>query len=250
MVNRSRRFTLIELLVVVAIIAILAAMLLPALTKAREAGRRSVCMNNSRQVGLGLAMYADEFGNWTPPGPPSHWFQYANQFGMECVWHIGNAVYCGYMGPGLLVYLGYMPDPAVLYCPSNPTSGNPANTTLNSIWGWRTATTRVNPSVSSNYHYRSSRQYGSFPHPYNHGRPMSLTFDGPEEPIWSDFFSASWGPVFSHGRIFQTLYLDGSAAPVIDNQYNLPNLVTSAVGTSVVGDWTFVDTVWSQYLKR
>ncbi len=63
----SERFTLIELLVVVAIIAILAALLLPALSHARELSRRTVCMSNQRQLAIGITLYASDNDAWVPP---------------------------------------------------------------------------------------------------------------------------------------------------------------------------------------
>ena len=67
-------FTLIELLVVIAIIAILAGMLLPALAKAKEAGKRISCVNGMRQLAMAARMYADEENGLFPPRQvPNTW---------------------------------------------------------------------------------------------------------------------------------------------------------------------------------
>ena len=125
---RRHSFTLIELLVVIAIIAILAAMLLPALSQAREKARSISCASNEKQITLAALMYADEYKEYLPAftmrgttgGHTNYWFVLLGSYVGGTIWDDNKVWRC----PSLANESSAYPDYGWNYCGWNNTASD------------------------------------------------------------------------------------------------------------------------------
>lgn len=245
MKTKKKGFTLIELLVVIAIVALLMAIVIPAVAKAKDYGKRTICSSNARQTGIALKVYAQSNDDWLIPMTDEDGD--GNQMPWEAViaYSPNYTISAGVYQPlhlAVLYDLDMITNPEVFYCPAQPRSPeypNPYYYDYYTKEGAKEWGTYMPPPVSTATwtFVRTSFNYWT----YDKKRLSDLHAT---KPIVVDNLQ-EW-EVIPHRKNRQAV-CDASGVP---NVNNIPQGVTALFADGhvnfCIGDDIFDDSIWPQ----
>ena len=216
-------FTLIELLVVIAIIALLIAILLPALSRAKEQGRRTICRNNIRQLVIGMHAYGNDFNDRLPyhiaadPSKPATQEGFAPYKTYALRYQTPEVAF---YGMGLLIEGRYVTEPMTFYCPSM----------INPLWQYDTP---ENPWIGrSSFNYRGGlidiRQLPDLS--FGRSDRLALLAD-----MWTldQLNDPSYVDLFSHLDGYNVGFLDGHVTYLLTHD----PILTGADPVLIIQNW-------------
>ena len=243
-----RGFTLIELLVVISIIALLIAILLPALKKAADSAEKAQCAVNCRQVVVAIQAYATDRNGETPPskydlGEGVGGVYAIYQPGFPDLPDVGR-----WRRVGPLVAQGYLTDPWALYCPSliedHPWLKPGGTDRYFCGYIEPAADGSLPPGLSImvySYHYRESY----YDDDIDRHRTLNVDKDPSDEVIFADSFSAiSRGVDYHHRDGYNFARLDGSTEFYLDPSLSIRNL---ANGGNYNSNYTLLEVAWEAF---
>jgi prepilin-type N-terminal cleavage/methylation domain-containing protein/prepilin-type processing-associated H-X9-DG protein len=235
--DRSKSgFTLIELLVVIAIIAILAAILFPVFARARENARRSTCLSNLKQLGLGMMQYTQDYDEKYPQPSRTGFGDLTMELFPPTAFN--GSTLTAYTSNWAAVILPYTKSPQIMSCPSlqeAPWYGNtndfrtkiPISYTYNKLLAWNNLAALPAPAAVIMMHegfgsWSYTSAVGSFP-VFNPGDPYGPTspyvFDEAKTNRCLPWYSGSSPETWVNGKVHLDttpfLYADGHVKAII-----------------------------------